>query len=182
MQRPDTKATVVLLADERGRICLARKKQAIHHDKEKGGRDISYSLSTYNGYGGKKEDRDETILHTAIRELFDESSVVARIEDLELLGRVYFYVPDKEQGGHLPFMDVFFFAVREWSGSPREGKEMGPPEFFHEHEMPYDEMMPADKLFLEPFLKGDRAVYEVKLFGKSSPPEIRKLDEELAIA
>ena len=36
-------ATVVLLVDQDGRICLARKKQAIHHE----GGEISYSLGMY---------------------------------------------------------------------------------------------------------------------------------------
>ena len=74
MELPTVQATVVLMMDKDGRVCLARKKQAIHHE----GGAIFYSLGLYNGYGGKMDATDETILDTAVRELFDESGVLAQ--------------------------------------------------------------------------------------------------------
>lgn len=172
MEKPKRKATVVLLIDEKGNICLARKKQAIHHEDG----EITYSLGTYNGYGGKMEEYDTTIFDTAVRELYDESGVVAKKEDLELVTRVYFYVK-KEDESFEPFMDVSFFFVRVWEGKPKEGEEMGEPTFFDKEHMPYDEMMPADKALFEMMLQGKKGVYEVKLFGRTIQSEIRVLDE-----
>jgi hypothetical protein len=177
MKLPDVRATVALPIDKKGRIGLARKKQAIHHDNG----EIGYSLGLYNGWGGKEEPEDKTIWHVAKREAEVEGGVRIDIKHLKRVARVYFYVPDKENGGHKPFMDVTFFFLRKWEGEFTEGSEMGPPEFFHPHELPYGEMMPADRLLFERMLAGERGVYEVLLNGKASPPEIRKLDESLAI-
>lgn len=174
MEKPTRKATVVLLINEAGEICLARKKQEIHHENGS----INYSLLTYNGYGGKMEEEDSTIFDTAIRELRDESGVIACKENLELVARVYFYLK-KEDGGFDPFMDVSFFFLRFWLGAPLEGKEMGVPTFFSRDTIPYDEMMPADKILFEKMLAGDLGVYRVKLLGKKMPPDVEMVNESL---
>lgn len=173
MEKPTTEATVVLLRDGDGRVCLARKKQAIHHE----GGAIEYSLGMYNGYGGKVDVGDATIFHTAVRELFDESGVKASLHDLKLAARVYFYV--KKEDILVPFMDVSFFFLDTWNGDPKEGDEMGAPTFFAAHEIPYHEMMPADKTLFMNMLGGARGVYQVNLFGKHAPPEVIELDEVL---
>lgn len=167
------RATVVFLINNDGSICLARKKQAIHHE----GGAIKYSLGMYNGYGGKMEESDETIYHTAIRELHDESSISASIDDLKLVSRVYFYV--KKEENLVPFMDVSFFFLTVWNGDPCETDEMGPPQFFAPHEIPYSEMMPADKPLMESMISGERKVYQVNLSGKDVQPEVKELDEKL---
>lgn len=174
MEKPTRKATVVLLVDNESKICLARKKQPIHHENG----EIDYSLGMYNGYGGKMEASDVTIFDTAIRELKDESGVVANKEDLELSSRIYFYMKN-DDGSFEPFMDVFFFILRNWSGNPKEGSEMGPPKFFEQVDIPYDEMMPADKFIFEKIFTGERHVYEVKLLGKKVAPEIKELNDFL---
>lgn len=174
MEKPTRKATVVLLINKRDEVCLSRKKQPIHHE----GGSIEYSLETYNGYGGKQVTGDQTIFDTAIRELFDESGVVAIKDDLEYVARVYFY-RNKEGEEFEPFMDVSFFFLREWSGVPKESVEMGAPTFFSQDAIPYNEMMPADKILFEKMFNGERGVYEVILFGKNIRPEVRLLDENL---
>ncbi|MCF7844112.1 NUDIX domain-containing protein [Candidatus Gracilibacteria bacterium] len=174
MEKPTVKASVVLLVDKDGRVCLARKKQPIHHENG----EISYSLGTYNGYGGKMEESDSTIFDTAIRELQDEADVFASKEDLKLVARVYFYLK-KEDGSFEPFMDVSFFFLRTWYSDPKEGSEMGPPRFFEQVDIPYDEMMPADSIFFKKMFAGERSVYEVKLLGKKVEPEVKVLDEIL---
>lgn len=111
-----TRATVVYLIDDLGRVCLAQMKKAIHKDaksikiNEKGDiaqEQIEYSLGVYNGYGGKEteEDKkyamangiDDSMLCTAIRELEEESGVKADHHDLKLVGVVNFYLIDKSE-------------------------------------------------------------------------------------
>lgn len=157
MELPTVQATVTLPRDWRGRIGLARKKQAIHHDDG----EIGYSLGTYNGWGGKRETEDE-------------GGIKLETKHLKYVARVYFYVPDGN-GGHLPFMDVSFFFLRKWKGDFREGPEMGPPEWFRKKEIPFDDMMPADKELFRRIFAGERAVYEVKLNGKRNPAEFRMI-------
>lgn len=169
LSKPNVCATVVLLIDKEGRVVLARKKKAIHHDTG----EISYSLGLYNGYGGKMEEEDKTIERTAVRELYDESSVVGKEEDLEKCARVYFYIQKDETD--MPFMDVTFYILREWSGAPKEGLEMGEPTFFSQNELPYEEMMPADKILFGKILAGEKGEYNVFLKGKDIEPVIAKI-------
>lgn len=174
MQKSQVRATVVLLEDLYGRIALARKKQAIHHE----GGSISYSLGLFNGYGGKMEETDATIEHTAIRELFDESGVRSKREDLHFALRADFSIKDKENS-RVPFMSVSFYILSKWEGNPVEGREMGAPVFFEKDSIPYNEMMPADKALFEKIFSGERGVYSVYLPGKHEEPVIEKVDEEL---
>ncbi len=173
MERPNKQATVALLVDQEGKVCLARKKQAIHTEGEA----ISYSLGMYNGYGGKREDYDVSIEATAIREVKDECGVTIDETSLTRALRVYFYLTKDDEV--IPFLDVFFFVVREWSGDPTETKEMGPPEFFTHDRIPYDEMMPADRVLFANLLAGEHGTYQIILRGKSIPPEIVKLTDEV---
>lgn len=167
--KPDVLATVVILLDKENKVILARKKKAIHHDTG----EISYSLGLYNGYGGKMEETDETIEKTAIRELYDESGVMGKEEDLEKCARVYFYI--QKDGIDTPFMDVTFYILREWDGVPKEGLEMGEPSLFSQNELPYDEMMPADKVLFEKILSGEKGEYNIFLKGKDVDPVIERV-------
>ena len=141
MNQP-TQATVVLLRDHEGKICLAQKKQPIHHAAG----EISYSLGTWNGYGGKKETTDLTIEDTAVRELTDESGVVASKQDLVTCGHVFFFWP--KNSGTVADMEVFFYFLDVWQGIPEEGSEMGAPQFFVTDEIPYEKMIGGDKVLL----------------------------------
>ena len=175
MKKPNSQATVVFLIDGEGKIGLARKKQVIHNDTG----ELSYSLLTYNGWGGKRESTDMSITHTAVRELAEEAGVSAKKEDLELVFRAYFHTKNKEGEGYSPFMDVSFYFLRRWTGVPTEGPEMGPPVFFDTESLPYHDMMPADMYLMKQAIAGICGVYEVTLHGKGNPPGITRLDEVL---
>jgi 8-oxo-dGTP pyrophosphatase MutT (NUDIX family) len=144
-----TKATVIFLKDKDGKICLAQKKKPIHHDAG----EITYSLGTWNGYGGKKEDKDITIEDTALRELEQESGVTAKSEDLINCGHVFFFWPNNES--EIADMEVFFYFANNWNGEVKEGDEMGPPKFFAPNEIPYENMMGGDKILLPKMLSGE---------------------------
>lgn len=178
-----TRATVVYMIDSESRICLAQMKKAIHKDKATSEKErenksdsgnveqeqIEYSLGVWNGYGGKEIDTDESILHTAIRELEEESGVRAEMEDLEECGTVNFYLKVK---GDTPFMQVHFYILRKWQGDPIEGSEMGPATFFGQENIPYNQMMPADKALLERALAGKNIDSDVILMGKGEVPMV----------
>jgi ADP-ribose pyrophosphatase YjhB (NUDIX family) len=158
------KATVVLLENKRGEICLARKKQAIHSEEG----EIAYSLGLYNGYGGKMEDYDETIEDTAKRELFDESGVKVEKANLEKRADITFTLV--KEGVEEPFMNVIFYLAKVWEGEPRDGDEMGGPTFFRKEKMPYDEMMPADKVLFQKIFEGKIVSGSIVLRGKDKEP------------
>ncbi len=175
-----TRATVVYLVDTDGKVCLAQMKKAIHKDEVHGGEQIEYSLGVWNGYGGKEEESDRkyceqnginnSMLYTAIRELEEESGVKAVMEDLEERGAVNFYLREKSD---LPFMQVHFYILHKWGGQPIEGKEMGAPTFFDKENIPYEQMMPADKILFERLLVGERIDSDVILIGKGIEPIVQ---------
>lgn len=159
-----TEATVVFLQNENGEICLARKKQPIHTESQ----EISYSLGMWNGYGGKREEGDMSVEDTAVRELSDESRVFAVKEDLKAIGDVQFFL--KEENEDSLFMRVYFYMLREYDGVPKEGSEMGVPEFFALGKVPYADMMPADKVLLPKMFAGEMVRAKVVLYGKEKEP------------
>ncbi|MDB5259773.1 MAG: hydrolase [Candidatus Nomurabacteria bacterium] len=171
MEQRERRATVALLMDKEGRICLARKKKAIHRD----GEEISYSLGMWNGYGGKMQEGDRDILSTAIRELKEEAGIKAEEKNFEFVSRIYFFDSQSEE----LFMDVCFFLVKGWKGKPKETKEMGPPSFFKETEIPYHEMMPADKVIFQKALEDKKYFAKIIFSGKNNPPEFIELEDEL---
>ena len=153
-------ATVVYLM--RGEtICLAKKKQHIH---TKDGKELDKSKLTWNGYGGKAEDEDESVRDTAIRELFQESGVIANKKDLIPCTRFNFFWPGNESV--IPNMDVYFFFLKIYEGDPKETDEMGPPKFFSPSDLPFNEMMPNDRVFFPKILNGEKLVADVFLGKK----------------
>jgi 8-oxo-dGTP diphosphatase len=155
IMRITERATVVYLKRPDGCFCLAPKKGNIHKAK---GEELKGTADKLNGYGGKQKFA-QTILQTAISELFEESSVRAGERDLELVGRINFFWPDNDTTQ--PDMIVDFFFISVYQGEPRETVEMGPPEWFLPENFPYDRMNKADKYFLPSIFKGEKKVLDI---------------------
>jgi ADP-ribose pyrophosphatase YjhB (NUDIX family) len=162
------KATVILLINKEGKVILARKKQPIHTSEDA----IEYSLGLYNGYGGKMEETDGTIEQAALRELHQEANVVATVESLSNPLIVNF--KKQKDNNESDFMKVYFYTVQEYFGDPQETREMGAPEVFYQNALPYDEMMPADKVIFEKLLRHDHRELDVILRGKDMLPVVRE--------
>lgn len=147
-------ATLVLLRDNSGRICLAPKKEHIH----KGNEELKGSNMKWNGYGGKQKN-GRTVLQTAIDELWEESTVIGKEEDLELVAKINGFWPKNRTINPDMIFYIFFLAVFE--GEPKEGIEMGVPQFFYPDDVPYHNMMSGDKLFLPKIIRGRKLVGSV---------------------
>lgn len=153
-------ATLVFLRDASGRVCLALKKDPIHKE----GAELEQSKGKWNGYGGKMK-TGETILQAAIRELWEESKVIAQQEDLELVAEMSFFWPGRLSPD--PDMVVWIFFLSKFEGQPQKGKEMRTPTFFEHHEIPYSKMNLADGIFIPRLLQGEKLVWDVH-FGKKN--------------
>ena len=94
-----------------------------------------------NGYGGAVED-DETPSAAAVRELRQESSLVAFPNDLDEVAIIEFMYDGQ------PKFKCHIFIARLWQGEPIETEEMGPPEWHPLARLPYDRMMPADSYWI----------------------------------
>jgi 8-oxo-dGTP diphosphatase len=102
-----------------GRILLGRKRRGMGFGK-------------WNGFGGKIE-AGETMRECAARELFEESGLKARPEDLIPVGDLYFHQPSDPEWSHAGI--VYF--VKVWEGTPAETEEMQ-PKWFLPSEFPYE--------------------------------------------
>ena len=91
--------TLVFPIDEQNRILLGRKKRGFGADK-------------YNGFGGKLDD-GESFRDCAIRELFEESGLQGRPEDLECVAAFDFQFPFDESLTHVGY--VYF--LRTFTGN-----------------------------------------------------------------
>jgi 8-oxo-dGTP diphosphatase len=88
---------VYLVKRQEEKICLGLKLRG-------------FGESNYNGFGGKLED-GESIKEAAVRELYEESLVEIKADDLEQVADITFVFEDK-------ILRVPTFFVYEWVGAP----------------------------------------------------------------
>ncbi len=154
-------ATVVFPRRSDGALLFAKKTMKIGE-------------GCWNGYGGGKEGA-ETIEETAVRELEEESGLVARVEDLEKIAvlRVYNHKSD----GRVVFTLVHFYVAKNCLGEVRETPEMITPTWFQSGEIPLDQLMPADKLWLPEAFDGKKLVVTVH-YGPFQKELLKPVDIE----
>ena len=127
--------SLVYLLDGENRVLLGRKRRGM-------------GVGKWNGFGGKIE-AGETMRQCAVRELWEESGIRVRPEDLELMADLYFDQPSDGSWSH----GGMVYFVRKWEGTPRLSEEME-PRWFRLEELPYDEMWQADCIWLPALLDG----------------------------
>lgn len=141
-------AVVCYLFDKKGKILLAMKPES--DEGERG---------CWNGYGGGIE-KGEAVEITATREVYEETGkgVIAPPYNLKKVAIIDFY--NHQQNGNVFTCRVHFFISSRWFGEPKDSKEMKKPTFFHKNNIPYNELMPADRHFLPILLRGDKIIAE----------------------
>ena len=105
---------------------------------------------TRNGPGGGIED-GETAVECIIRETKEEVGENLRINDndLEFVGIITFYKWSKEI-----MMKVHIFRCFKFEGEPKETDAMIDPRWYKVSQIPLEEMMPGDRLFMPVLLAG----------------------------
>lgn len=122
-----------------------------------------------NGYGGKWDRMDKTIVGCAIRELKQESGVAVRSEDLEKVAIIDFF-----KGGE-PLFECHVFVVRNWEGEFAASEEMGAPETFDLKALPFDKMWDADKVWL-PLIFTKDGIKRIRAWSYYSADMKRQID------
>jgi len=112
-----------------------------------------FGAGKYNGFGGKFDTAkgDKVIEDTAVRELVEESALVAKVSDLEKKAVIDFVFPAKPASNQR--VHVYFLAI--WDGNPQRTEEMDPQQF-SVNDMPYAQMWDSDKLWLPELLQGKK--------------------------
>lgn len=104
----------------------------------------------WNGWGGKVEPSDTSIEAAALRELRQESGVVATIDNLSKVGTILYH----REGVRDCICHIFLARVP--GADPRPTPEMTKPSWFPVETLPYDSMMAGDALILPLILKGKK--------------------------
>ena len=119
-----------------GKVLLGRKKRG-------------FGVRKWNGFGGKIE-AGETFLQCAVRELREETGLMADEGDFELVGFLDFHFSAAPELDHISYV----YILRHWQATVCESEEME-PRWFAPHDFPYDEMWKGDRTWVPMVLKED---------------------------
>ncbi len=106
----------------------------------------------WNGYGGGIEE-GETPEAAAVRELFEESGVVADPADLRQVACARFH--NTKTDGLTFTAELFIYFLWQWEGEPQDSEVMIRPTWFKDDELPFAEMLAADVVWLPRVLAGE---------------------------
>lgn len=135
------KATLTLFMDG-DKILLGEKKRG-------------FAKGTLNGIGGKQDD-GETIEQTMIRECQEEIGVTPT--EYEQVGKIDF---DMWYKGEHSIMEMFIYNCYAYTGQIRETDEIKPA-WYDKNNVPFDQMLADDKLWLPQVLQGNKVKGDVK--------------------
>lgn len=138
-----TRATVCFLR-KGNTVLLGRKQKKI-------------GKGFWNGYGGLEEKEDAAIEDTAVRETKEEIGVLIEKSALHKIGVIAYH--NQSEDKKLSAIEVHFYTAHTWEGSPSGSDEMDSLTWFQVDALPFDEMMPSDKLWLEQALTHGECIY-----------------------
>lgn len=137
--------------------------------------------SLRNGFGGNAESEDASIFHTAARELQEETGgktdktkgLICNPSDLKPVAVIDFYLVPMDISPK-----VYFFLIEneKLTGQAEETSEMIDFKWFPVDQIPYDDFMPADKLFLPKLFAGQCVIGDAVMDkDPSAGPDSKKL-------
>lgn len=153
-------ATLCFIIDEKNKRILLGRKQYGHGEGK------------LNGFGGKAEWSDESLVHTITREVKEECNIDIYHAVLRAVVRFHPKLQTKE------LLTGYIYIATEWSGEPRDSDEMK-VEWHDIEAMPYSDMWEDDGQWVPMILEGKRI--SVDLYpteGKLALMEFRNLTKE----
>lgn len=125
-------------------------------------------------YGGQVKPEEEVKV-AAIRELFEESGLIATNGSTLKVAHIDFH--NQSRCGEAFIYECHVFLVGNWAGSLMPTEEMVEPAWFEISRLPFEEMMPADRYWL-PLVLSRMKIYAEFWYGQKQksllwPPEIR---------
>lgn len=109
----------------------------------------------WNGYGGK-QDGNENIKQTAVRELLEECGLAAKVDDLRLIAEINFLQLVGETRKEL--FVCFIYVVDKWIGEPKDTLEMKDHTWFPITQLPLSKMLAGDQRWLPTVLQSNQII------------------------
>ena len=120
----------------------------------------------WNGFGGKVEATDASIAEAAVRELQEESCLLASPQQLQHRGIIVQRFLPLPQQPPLPLpLEIHVFTVEQWEGREEETEEMRPQWWTSP---PYDAMWPDDRFWYPLLLTGRSFIADYVFHGLDS--------------
>lgn len=157
LEAPTKQATIMLLT-KNDEVLLAMKKRG-------------FGAGKWNGFGGK-QNPNEDITQTAIRECEEEAKVIPTNPKKVALISFYFPLVPKEKNFD---QQVTVFTATQWKGTPEETEEMR-PQWFKMDEVPYDEMWWDDKMWMPIIFEG-KSLKGSFMFGENDKVDDYYIEE-----
>ncbi|MFT4249964.1 MAG: 8-oxo-dGTP diphosphatase [Candidatus Woesearchaeota archaeon] len=112
-----------------------------------------FSFGKINGYGGKREP-PESLQECAVREVYEESKLEVKQEDLENFGFIDFHFKNKPSWSRR--VHYYLLEYEKLGGQqPQQTKEMK-PFWINKNNLPYSRMWPADEHYFKDLLERKR--------------------------
>ncbi len=112
-----------------------------------------FGSGKWNGYGGKVQENEDPKM-AAIRELEEESGLIADRKDLQQVALVRFYFERS------PIFECYVYLTHTWQNEPVETEEMRPT-WYPLTSLPFTEMWAADAQWIPLILNGEKIEAEV---------------------
>ena len=131
-----------------------------------------FGVGKLNGYGGKVQS-DESILEAALRELEEESGLVANTTDFVKVAIIDFYFDDVPPEKDFN-QTVHVFLLKKWVGEPCETEEMK-PYWFKINALP-ENMWIDDIYWLPTVLRGEKLKAEFRFMDSGKRISSHKIN------
>jgi 8-oxo-dGTP diphosphatase len=128
-------------------LCFPIKENKILLGNKKRG----FGKNKINGFGGKIEE-NETTEQAAIREVYEETQIKAKKENLKKVGKIDFVFPCNGNFNH----QAYVYFIEDWEGTPKETEEMT-CKWFDIDQIPFEKMWDADKHWM-PFVLDNKKI------------------------
>lgn len=139
----DFEMTLLFLINKRGEILLGKKMDKIGQD-------------LWNGSGGKMELVDASIEERAVKEVKQEWGLIVPVDSLQKVAECY--SRNIREDGSKFTCKVHVFRSRTYFGIPRSSPEMSAPRPFKINEFPLNDMIAADRFWVQDACNGRKVV------------------------
>lgn len=127
-----------------------------------------------NGYGGETNP-GETCGACCVREILEEGRVKTWVQDLKPVALLRCH--NRTETGQLFLCTVHVFQTKFWLGDPKETEEVGTSTWFPTSNLPVQELMLADRIWLPRFFRDQKPIVVTIRYG----PRQTTLDCEVEI-